>query len=44
MSSGFNIKHNMDAAEWKLKSMINKNKALVNKINRNWRHPLNMDS
>ena len=35
------IKHNMHAVEWKLNSMINKNKVLINNLNRNWRHPLN---
>ena len=30
----------MHAVEWNLNSMINKNKALINEFNRNWRHPL----
>ena len=41
MSYDFYIKHNMCALEWKLKAMINKNKSLINKFDRNWRHPLN---
>ena len=35
------VKHNMRAAEWKLIALINKDKKLINKLNRNWRHPLN---
>ena len=31
----------MCALEWKLNAMINKNKSLINKFSRNWRHPLN---
>ena len=31
----------MHAVEWKLDALINKNPKLFNKINRNWRHPLN---
>ena len=31
----------MQAVEWKLNAMINKNKILINKFDRNWRHPLN---
>ena len=30
----------MHAVEWKLIAIINKNKFLKNKIDRNWRHPL----
>ena len=30
----------MHAVEWKLNAMINKNKSLINKLDRNWRHPL----
>ena len=37
----FYIKYNMHAVEWKLNAMINKNKNLINKFNRNWRHLLN---
>ena len=40
MSYDFYIKHNMDAVEGKLNAMINKNKSLINKFNRKWRHPL----
>ena len=41
MSYDFYIKQNMHAVEWQLNFMINKNKALIKKFNRNWRHPLN---
>ena len=41
MSYDFHIKHNMHAVEWKINAMINKNKKLINKIPRNWRHPPN---
>ena len=41
MSYDFYMKHNMCALEWKLNAMINKNKSLINKFHRNWRHPLN---
>ena len=41
MSYNFHNKHNMQAVEWKLNAMINKNKNLFNKLDRNWRHPLN---
>ena len=37
----FYIEHNLCALEWKLNAMINKNKNLINKFPRNWRHPLN---
>ena len=40
MSSDFYIKHNMHAIEWKLNAMVNKNRNLINKFPRNWRHPL----
>ena len=43
MSCDFYIKQKMHAVEWQLNSMINKNKALIKKINRNWRHPLNRE-
>ena len=36
----FSIRHNMHAVEWKLIAMINKNKSLIKKLNRNWRLPL----
>ena len=41
MSYDFYIKHNMCALERKLNTMINTNKSLINKFDRNWRHPLN---
>ena len=37
----FYIKHNKCALEGKLNALIKKNKSLINKFNRNWRHPLN---
>ena len=41
MSYDFYIKHKMCALEWKLNAMINKNKYLIKKLNRNCRHSLN---
>ena len=41
MSYDFYNKHNMHAVEWKLNALINKDKILKGKINRNWRQPLN---
>ena len=41
MSYDFYIKHIMCVLEWKLNAMINKNRKLIKKLNRNWRHPLN---
>ena len=41
MSYAFYIKHTMCAVEWRLNAMINKNKVLINRFDRNWRHPLN---
>ena len=41
MSYDFYIRHNNPAVEWKLHALINKNPNLINKYNRNWRHPLN---
>ena len=35
------LKHNMSAFEWKLNSKINKDKNLINKFQKNWRHPIN---
>ena len=35
MSYDFYIKHNKPAVEWKLNAMINKNKSLINKLDRN---------
>ena len=40
MSYDFYIKNNMHAHEWKLNALVNKNKSLINKFSRNWRHPL----
>ena len=40
MSYDFYIKHNMDAVERKLILMINKDKTLISKLSRNWRHQL----
>ena len=40
MAYDFYIKQNMCSLEWKLTSMIKKNKALISKFNPNWRHPL----
>ena len=34
------LKHNMPAFEWKLNAMINKDKNLINKFPKNWRHPI----
>ena len=41
MTYDFYLKHNMAAFEWKLNSMINKDKNLINKFPQNWRHPIN---
>ena len=41
MSYDFHKKHNMHAVEWKLNAMVNKDRKLINKFNRNKRHPLN---
>ena len=38
MCSNFYTKQNMNAVEWKLNAMINKNQNLVKIFNRNWRH------
>ena len=40
MTYDFYIKHNMCALEWKLNAMINKNKNLINKLDRSKCHPL----
>ena len=37
----FYSRHNMSAIEWKQNAMINKDKSLLNKFPRIWRHPLN---
>ena len=42
MTYDFYLKHNMSAFEWKLNAMINKDKNLINKFPKNWRHPINM--
>ena len=36
MSYEFHIRHNMHAVQWKLIAMINRNKGLINKLNRIW--------
>ena len=41
MTYDFHLKHNKSAFEWKLNSMINKDKNLIKKFSRNWRHPIN---
>ena len=41
MTYDFYLKLNMSAFEWKLNSMINKDKNLINKFPQNWRHPIN---
>ena len=41
MTYDFYLKHNMSAFEWKLNSMIDKDKNLINKFPQNWRHPIN---
>ena len=41
MTYDFYLKHNMPAFEWKLNSKINKDKNLINKLPKNWRHPIN---
>ena len=33
------LKHNISAFEWKLHAMINKDKNLIKKFQKNWRHP-----
>ena len=40
MSYDFYIRHNKHAVEWKIIAKINKNKSVINKLGRNWRHPL----
>ena len=41
MTYDFYLKNNMPAFEWKLNSKINKDKNLINKFPKNWRHPIN---
>ena len=43
MTYDFYLKHNMSAFERKLITLINKDKNLINKFPRNWRHPINME-
>ena len=43
MTSDFYLKHNMPAFEWKLNAMINRDKNLINKFPRIWRHPIIME-
>ena len=41
MTYDFHLRHNMPAFEWKLNAaIINKDKTLINKFPRNWRHPI----
>ena len=40
MSYDFYFKHNMHAVEWKLLSLINKDKTIIDKLHREWRHPI----
>ena len=42
MTYDFYLKHNMSAFEWKLKAMFNKDKKLISKFPKNWRHPINI--
>ena len=41
MTYDFYLKHRMSVFEWKLNAMINKDKNLIKKFHRNWRHPIN---
>ena len=41
MTYEFYIKQNMHMIEWKLNSIVNKNRKLINKFNETWRHRLN---
>ena len=41
MAYDFYLKHNMPAFERKLNAVINKDKSLIKKFPRNWRHPIN---
>ena len=41
MAYDFYLKHNMSAFEWKVNAMINKDKNLIKKIPKSWRHPIN---
>ena len=42
MTNDFYIKHNMPAFECNLDAIINKDKNLIDKFPRIWRHPINM--
>ena len=42
MTYDFYLKHNMPAFERKLNAPINKDKNLIIKFPRNWRHPINI--
>ena len=42
MTYDFYFKHNMSAFEWNFNAMINKDKNLINKFPKNWRHAINM--
>ena len=42
MTYDFFLKHNMPAFEWKLNTIINKDKNLFNKFLQTWRHPISM--
>ena len=42
MTYDFYLKHNMSAFEWKLNAMNNKDKNLIKKLPRIWRHPNNI--
>ena len=41
MTYDYYLKHSMPAIEWKLNSKINKDKNLINKFSKIWRHPIN---
>ena len=41
VSYGFYIKYKMHAVEWKFNAMINKDKKMINNLNRDWKQPLN---
>ena len=41
MTYDFYLKNNMSAFEWKLNAMINKDRNLINKFPKTWRHPIN---
>ena len=43
MTYDFYLKHNMSAFERKLNAVIKKDKNLINKFLRNWRHPIDMN-